>query len=124
VHEPAFEGAHRWIVPEALHFARHADHCLLDDVLGLLVAEAGPDGGAVDELPIGFEELAPTRLIAQIAQTLDQRAPRGQQFIMLVDGLGMHSHKRTIARPGAFLQKSSHALGSRNDKCSCSPQPI
>src|ERR1019366_1444424 len=89
--------------------ARHANDRLLDDVLGFVVAEACADGGAVDELPIGLEELAPARLIAQIAQTLDQRAPRGQQFIMLVDGLGMHSHRRTIARPGAFLQKSSHA---------------
>ena len=67
MHEPAFEGADVRLVLKLRHFAGDADHRFLDDVLGFLVAETSADGGAVDQLPVRVEELAPARLIVEIA---------------------------------------------------------
>lgn len=40
VHEPAFERALRWVIHELRHLLRHREHGLLDDVLGLEIAQA------------------------------------------------------------------------------------
>src|SRR6185503_7455484 len=95
-------------VDERLHFVRHADDRFLDGIFGFLVAQAGPNRCAVNELPISIKEFAPTSLIIEVAQPVDERMTSGEELFDIVVRSFFHRDERTIARKGGdFTEKSS-----------------
>src|SRR4030095_1494134 len=80
VQEPAFEGTECRIVFQSVNFFRDCYERFLDDLLRLAFRQAGLARGAVDDFPIGIEELLPAFPIVPIGQTLHQALARRKEF--------------------------------------------
>ncbi len=78
--QPGFEGALGGIVSEALDAFGHAEDGFLDDLLRLRMREAALEREAVDELPLGVEEVAPTAVIVPILEPPQQAGARRNQI--------------------------------------------
>src|SRR5437867_2761074 len=77
--QPALERAGGRIRIELRHLLRHGDDRLLNYFLRFGVAEAGLERDAVDELPVGIEEVLPALLIVAVLQPPDQAPARLQR---------------------------------------------
>jgi len=99
----------RWrVVVEILHLLGHGDHGFLNDVLRFGIREAGLEGDAIDQVPVGVEELRqpPDRPSSSAGQ---EAPPRGDQRVAVL-GHGLLLPRLYTAANSPFLQESTRRL--------------
>src|SRR5579862_339234 len=80
--EPALERTHLSIILEIGDVFGDRYHRFLDHVLRFSLVQTAFDRDAIDEFPVGVEEILPTLLILPILEALDQSCTGANQGIV------------------------------------------
>src|SRR5262249_39557533 len=70
------------------------------------IGKSRAKGNAIDQLPVGVEELHPTVLVVPVLEPSQQTLARRDQLIRAFFHWAIDSHGRNTRRRGHFFQKS------------------